>query len=67
MKICGRTINAVISNIKLITIKIVPGENFMYMLSITDIPLVPPKNKECGNIKNTVEKAYNILPKIINI
>ena len=43
-----------------------PGENDIYSLRITEIPLVPPSKSECGNIKTTVAIAYRMLPIIIN-
>ena len=61
-----KTTNAAISKDKLIITKIAPGENGIYALSITEIPLVPPSKSECGNIKTTVAIAYKMLPKIIN-
>ena len=60
------TKNAVTSNKQFIITRIVPGEMDMYAFKITDIPLVPPRSNECGNIKATVEKAYIMLPKTIN-
>jgi hypothetical protein len=61
-----KTTNAATNKEKFIITKIVPGENDIYSLRITEIPLVPPSKSECGNIKTTVAIAYRMLPIIIN-
>ena len=42
------------------------GEKGKKKFKITEMPLVPPSNKECGKINNTVLTAYKAQPSIIN-
>ena len=41
----------------LMTVRIVPGENGRNSLSMTEIPLVPPRSSESGKINKTVASA----------
>lgn len=49
-----------------IIIKIFAGEKGKKNVSITEIPLVPPKSKESGKMKSSVATAYRRLPNVIS-
>ena len=45
-----------------ITVNIDPGDCSQKAVRMTEIPVVPPRNSDCGNMKNTVAKPYRMLP-----